>query len=355
MIQANPSNPSDRRRLVRPAARIFEALLAARRRRALVRLPQDTWEECQDIVGRLREAERREWQAAAAHLRRNLTYPLASLIGTLQESARSISEPPDVPPTLNLRAVLDELASLEAEFSEFNFDLEEHRVWVITDEIALEGVVLGRFRIVLNWTRLGDDHPYEVQAEDPNPASGDESVTHPHVRDDGLCEGDGKSAIRAALAEGRLFDFFVLVRQILGNYNPGSAYVRLKSWNGVGCADCGDGVPADEATSCERCESDLCYDCSSSCGDCGRTCCSECRSHCTACDESFCEGCLLECDDCENSFCSGCLTDGLCESCRETSEETDENLEPEIPPQATPAAPDAEIHADRVGKVGVPA
>lgn len=355
MIQANQSNPGDRRRLIRTAARIVEALVAARRQQALVRLPRDTWEECQDIVGRLREAESRGWQAAAAQIRRNLTYPLASLVGTLQASAKSISEPSDLPSTLNHRALLDELAALETEFTEFGFDLKERRVWVVTDAIILEDVALGRFRIVLDWRRLGEDHPYEVQAEEPNPAGGDESVTHPHVRDDALCEGEGRAPIRAALAEGRLFDFFVLVRQILGNYNPGSAYVKLRSWNGVGCADCGDDVPADESTSCERCETDLCYDCSSSCSDCGRTCCSECRSHCTACDECFCEGCLLDCDDCENSFCSGCLTDGRCESCRETSEEPDEILEPEVAPQATPAAPDLAIHADGMGKARVPA
>lgn len=355
MIQANSSISRDRRRLIRPAARILAAVVAARRRRALVRLPQDTWEECQDIVGRLRDAESREWRAAATQIRRNLTYPLASLISTLQESAKSLSEPQDECPTLNLRAVLDELISLETEFAEFDFDLKEHRAWVITEEIILEDIVLGRFRIVLDWRRLGEDHPYEVQAEDPNPAGSDGSVTHPHVRDDGLCEGEGRAPIRAALAEGRLFDFFVLVRQILGNYNPGSAYVKLRSWSGVGCADCGDDVSADEATSCERCETDLCYDCSSSCSDCGRTCCSECRSRCTACDECFCEGCLLDCDDCENYFCSGCLTDGRCESCRETSEELDENLEPEVASPATVAAPDAAIHADGVGKVSVPA
>lgn len=355
MIKATASPSVDRRRYLRPAARILATLVAATRRRTAVRLPEETWEECREIVRRLHDAESRNWQSAAAQIRRNLPSPLESLIYSLRESATAIAAPPDEPVTMNLRTLVDELAALEAEFSDFCFDLKEHRVWVVTDEIELEGVELGRFRIVLDWARIGDDHPYEVQAEDPHPATSDDSVTHPHVRDEGLCEGEGRAAIKAALTEGRLFDFFVLVRQILGTYNPGSAYIQLKSWSGIGCCDCGENVTADESTSCERCESDICYDCSVSCSDCGRTSCCECRSHCRGCDDTFCQSCLDECDRCREVFCNNCLTEGVCESCRETSEEPDENLEPEVAPPATAAAPDSEIHADGVGKVSVPA
>jgi hypothetical protein len=79
--------------------------------------------------------------------------------------------------------------------------------------------------------------------------------THPHVREKLLCEGDGAASIRRALAEGRLLDFFTLVRQVLETYNPGSAYVELSRWNGVTCKDCGYIMPGDGYGTC-----DLCYE-----------------------------------------------------------------------------------------------
>ena len=55
-------------------------------------------------------------------------------------------------------------------------------------------------------------------ALDPSPAASNSETTHPHVQTNQLCEGDGRSAIRHAMREGRLLDFFVLVRQILQTY-----------------------------------------------------------------------------------------------------------------------------------------
>src|SRR5690606_3706651 len=104
------------------------------------------------------------------------------------------------------------------------FDPKWSRVTVVTDDIQLEGIPLGPFKIKLDWSRLGDSQPYEVIAVEANPASSSDDVTHPHVQDNRLCEGDGRQALQKALAQGRLFDFFVLVRQILTTYNPSSAY-----------------------------------------------------------------------------------------------------------------------------------
>ena len=107
-----------------------------------------------------------------------------------------------------------------------------------------------------------------VYAVDPNcPASGD-GVTHPHVQSDSLCEGEGMDAIRRALDEGRLYDFFCVVDHILRNYNPDSAYVQLEDWNGINCRACGDTVDSNEVIAYSKCESESCVECSVCCASC---------------------------------------------------------------------------------------
>ena len=96
----------------------------------------------------------------------------------------------------------------------------------------------GPFEIRLDWRQLGSATPYRVVALDPHPAAKDTDVTHPHVQEEQLCEGEGRSAVRAALAEGRLYDFFLLVSQLLHTYGRGSAYVELDNWDGIPCDDC---------------------------------------------------------------------------------------------------------------------
>lgn len=139
---------------------------------------------------------------------------------------------------------------------------QEHTVSAVTEEIVLEGVDLGRFEIALKWDKLGCSQPYAVIALDPNPAASSSDTTHPHVQDGSLCEGDGRMPIRQALRQGRLLDFFIMVRQVLETYNAASAYVSLDQWHGIDCHDCGRLVAGDDRYTCERCEVDVCGDCS---------------------------------------------------------------------------------------------
>ena len=157
---------------------------------------------------------------------------------------------------------------------------------------------------IFAWTGSGwtDHQPYRVVARDPNPAARNDSVTHPHVQDEMLCEGDGRSAIRAALAQGRIFDFFLLVSQVLHTYARGSAYVEMDDWSGVSCSDCGTTMSPDDSYCCQRCGSELCGDC---------------RRSCAGCEESHCSGCLSQCPECEMDFCRGCLE--VCPGCNAES------------------------------------
>lgn len=294
----------------------------------------------------------RGWHAAVEQLKRRLKVSLEDLIFTLRDISAALSEPARDEHRPTLRTLLDDLIALENEFDEVDFDLKKERLWVVTDPIELEGIPLGRFEIRIHWSRRSHTRPYAVKALDPNPAGTDSGITHPHVNDRVLCEGEGRLAIRAALAEGRLFDFFLLVRQVLETYNESSAYVPLASWQGVTCIDCRCVADSEDASYCEGCESDLCSDCVSCCGDCGRCCCSDCRVACRGCHSDFCRRCLTDCRACHESFCGECLTDDLCPTCHGNLEQTDETTElvEDSPPLM---ATDASLHAPGVGEVGV--
>ena len=127
-------------------------------------------------------------------------------------------------------------------------------------------------------------------AIDANPAGANDSVTHPHVQDEELCEGDGQQSIRKALEQGRLLDFFVIVANLLRTYNSGSPYISLSEWHGVECADCGYSVSADDRWICEKCETTLCEECNYNCFGCDRIYCNECVTRCENCEEYSCRG-----------------------------------------------------------------
>jgi len=161
----------------------------------------------------------------------------------------------------SLRDLFPEVVQAREEFGELQYDRKEQTLSVVTEPIELEGVYLGDFQVELHLPTLGEGRltgAYRVTALDPHPASCDDSVTHPHVRDERLCSGEATAAIHQALASGRICDFFMLVRSVLTNYNSGSPYVALDAWDGIPCYDCGYRVGADEVYFCSGCEHDFC-------------------------------------------------------------------------------------------------
>ncbi len=221
--------------------------------------------------------------------------------------------------------------ALHDEFEEVTFDRRGHTLSVTMEAIELDGVYLGPFEIRLDWENSQgcQSYNYRVIALDANPAAANDSVTHPHVQDEEVCEGYGHEPIRRALEQGRLLDFFVIVANLLRTYNSGSPYVSLSEWYGIQCPDCGSTVGDDDRWTCEKCEASVCGECYYNCPGCDCAFCNECVTHCEGCDENHCGGCMRQCSRCNAELCQGCLDDNeRCSDChdKETEEENEELL-----------------------------
>jgi hypothetical protein len=341
------------RLLLRAAQKIHESLSAAQST-FIGPLPARQWHELGRSYARLRLSMRRD---GATHEEiQNFRYRIGDLHDELLQIASSFATRTQAQ-VCTMRSLYDDLKATAGEFDELRIELRDKRLSAVTESIELEGIDLGRFKIELDWRKLEDHTPYRLIALDPNGAATNDSTTHPHVQDNALCEGEGRMAIRAALKQGRLLDFFVLVRQVLETYNPGSAYVRLADWTGAQCSDCATVATPDYSYSCDRCSSDLCSDCTRCCQACNQTNCSECNGICRGCDSDFCLNCLTICTGCSEHFCSECLSGALCSNCQPDTEETDDD-EPtlEIPVLETDSEPaEPSLHTLCLGEADVPA
>ena len=293
----------------------------------------------------LDEATRRRWQGAAGTLTHDCQQVIAQTIKVLEETRQSI-----VDATANhevqAKEVFRDLVALSQEFDELRFDSKDRKLLVETESIRLDGLDLGRFKIELDVESLSSKNNayYEFIALDPNPAESNDNTVHPHVDANRLCEGEAQSTIRLALRQGRLLDFFQIVRQVLGSYNPSSAYTKIADWSGRACNHCGYTTDPDDTCDCRCCETNVCVDCTCSCCNCDRDFCGNCHDPCTDCYEPVCESCRVACEDCSESFCPQCTTKNKrCETCEEKSEE-DSNT----------GADQTDVHADSLGKTAVP-
>jgi hypothetical protein len=327
------------------AAMAIQRQLARRRPISeLQELPCAAFKRCERAFQLLELAHQRGWQAAAIVCRDRIRWALEDLRRQVEASHWELCHMPTAG-HVSLREIFEDLDALEGEFDQVRVDLKRRQIGATTHPIQLDGVYLGSFEIVLDWGQLGHSSScYEVIALDPHPAAADSSVSHPHARDNQLCEGEASSAIRAALGSGRLLDFFTIVARTLETYNGESAFVSLDRWSGSPCADCG-GL-ADEVDSCEctTCERDVCSNCGSSCARCGRTNCNACSWNCTACSDASCETCLIACACCGEDYCERCLNDGQCSKCRDSAAEGEDD-QPVTAYLSTTGAPDAPANA----------
>jgi len=339
---------------IRAALRIHDHLAGTGRLKGLATLPTSQWDDTRGLIGRLECSLARGWRAASDSLLLDLDYALRRLRTELDMCHANLPRATVAPQLAPPGEIVADILALNGEFDGLAIDLQEKLIEVQTEPIVLDETQLGSFRIVLSWELVGQHRAYEIIAQSPNPSNNDGDVTHPHVCDQLLCEGEGAAAIRRALAEGRLLDFFTLVHQVLGTYNPGSAYVQLDRWDGVACRDCGYHMPSDDYGICDRCENPLCSECSLCCRNCDRYICSNCSTTCEGCDANVCESCLQAVAGSGRLLCPSCFEQALEE------ESDDDPRSPEDNPPApaarpTPAGAAAPSNSLCLGEAPVPA
>jgi hypothetical protein len=246
-----------------------------------------------------------------------------------------------------LSDIVGDLSQIQREFDEFDFDPNEKTISVTTKPIVLDDIALGEFEIKLilnDFKAFPSQRPYRVIALNPNPASSDDGITHPHVSHEQLCEGDGHNAINRALEQGRFCDFFTMAAGVLENYNADSPHIPLSEWEGSSCYDCGRTIHSDESYYCECCDHDYCSHCSVCCQRCDTTLCLGCAYECPDCGEPVCERCTAVCSQCKRRFCKDCLNEGMCETCVSEREEQEYEQEQECESEPEPA-----VQSDSVG------
>lgn len=328
------------RRLWRIAQRIETAYQVQRRQTRIYSLPETSWDDVRNQLRRFAIAENCGWERTAARERESTAYELERTAERLRELGSALRR--ETPfPLPSVRDLYEELMAVVDEFGEIEF--EESVLSVSTTPIILEGIRFGRFSIRLDFERLTCDSPYSVVALDPNPAACSDETTHPHVNSESLCAGEGRAPIAAALRDGRIGDFFMIVNRVLNTYAPGNAYTELDRWQGIPCHECDCLLSEDDTYSCSGCIETICGDCLVCCNGCSASYCSGCIDRCRQCDESYCSGCLSPCSACGRELCSACLEDGLCANCiEEANDESNEEMDEPSAANTTTAA-DVEI------------
>ncbi len=323
-----PSKPSPKLAW-RVAQRVVDALkIAQHKREQRSDIDHDAMSSLvarwQKITRQINHARRHEWHAALHTLTAELQFVLRNIQLDLNAARRALDYR-DEPPLASMTDLLADLDQLEDEFGSWQFDSKTGTLSVTTESISLEQIELGPFAIRLDVGRLthvDQRRIYFVDALEPNPAEGSSHVNHPHVSDSQLCEGDASAAIKSALEQGRIADFFMLVRSVLTTYNSGSPYVSLDRWHGgSSCHDCGNHVNDDDRCCCHRCDDEFCSNCTSCCEGCQNYFCASCMVTCPCCDECYCEGCMGVCTSCRASTCEGCLREETCTTCRERNQD----------------------------------
>lgn len=274
---------------------------------------------------KIQKANDRQWLAAAGKSKSRLERTLSDLPFLITNAKQLLEKRANRTPTF--RDLLAEFNQLEDEFCCVKFDFENKTLSVTTESISLDDIYLGEFKIQLYIDKLTEAHrmsPYYVIALDPHPAATSSDVTHPHVSNDILCEGDGHVAICTALQQGRFCDFFTMIVSILNTYNPDSPYVPLNEWEGRPCFDCGFICDSDESYYCSCCDNDFCSECSSYCRMCEETICLGCGSTCDGCDSMICSRCVQECSECGCNCCDQCIENGICNQCQEERDNNEE-------------------------------
>lgn len=338
----------DIKRLVQIAGRIQDALTSLRHGRylELLRRLTSSTNQLQELAIQSRKmgiALNQSWHSAADQCCSRAGRLLSDISYSISTVRQFTDAPQKKIPQISL--LVEELNQLQDEFGDIDFDKAKNTLSVVTEPIVLDDIPLGPFKIQLELDKLPElfqRSPYLVIALEPNPAATDENVTHPHVSNERLCEGDGCAAIRAALEEGRICDFFTIVRSILNTYSPDSLYVALNEWDGNSCYDCGYIMSLEDTYYCDHCDHEYCSQCSTYCRQCEESVCLGCSGQCSYCEEMLCRSCVSECEKCGELCCQSCLENGLCPNCIEEKEKENEEQQTQINQSEITSQPQAQ-------------
>jgi hypothetical protein len=199
---------------LRAAILLHERLVGRKAQPQPVSLSEYYWNQVQQLQRQIALAYRRGWQGAAKRLHEDLVCAMQSCRRDLDSTLYALRDSVAPRSPSSASDIYRDILALEDEFEQVDIELRKHELSLTTDRIVLEDIHLGDFQIRLDWHCLDGPAAYRVVALDPHPAAKNDSVTHPHVQDEHLCEGEGRAAIRAALAEGRVYDSIELLDQV---------------------------------------------------------------------------------------------------------------------------------------------
>lgn len=314
------------------------------------------YQQLQELIRRLRMVERNGWVVAARSVAMQLHGELFRCQAQITAALEIVSMLLKVEAIPNQALLYAELIALQTEFEDVEVNLQNGTLSAVTESIELDEVPLGRFRIILDWKSepiCSSPSPYRVEALDPSGPEYRSHITHPHVSSEQLCEGEAKSALRRALQDGRLSDYFQIINQVLHTYNSHSPYASLDAWGGTTCQDCGSNIPSD-GSHCACCGGAMCDDCSTCCSICETSGCVACLSVCPGCESQICSDCSNACRECHKEICSECFnhTNDLCKDCDHVFESEED--EPSNSPTSEAPEADSEVQPASVGQVAVP-
>lgn len=217
---------------------------------------------------------------------------------------------PGAQPTPHLPSIIAAIESREITIGEdeFNHPTVEFTTDFITLSHGSKTVELGRFAVAYAIKSVSG----YAEALEPNPAAGNEDVTHPHVDSEHICLGDAHEALKRCGLKGELLAVKDLITAVLTTYNPESPYVPIHSWDGEPCAMCGNDeefYSSDQLCTCEYrgCGNRLCEDHIYYCEDVSQYRCGDHSTYCDSCDNSFANGVSCTCPDCETDHCPYCI------------------------------------------------
>jgi hypothetical protein len=266
---------------------------------------------------------------------------------------------------VNVRSFLGQLRALEAHFpnglwvpESKQYEPDSDKRWwlgIVTDPIVFfqEQLDLGPFLIYFDVTACATSGSSVLStvyalALRPNPSAFSETTTHPFVRNEHVCLGQGQTTVVNCRQAGLILPAFQTVWEILRKCGrDASPYITPARWYGdtasVACA-CGEVMLSSHAPRCRNCRAVVCLTCAENqvaeprrcatceamgptnpllCGSCSKTCrdCGAvgCRSHtptCAHCGQGHCSQCHPD-QVRTHTDCAVCHTWTICASCYE--------------------------------------